>query len=357
MSSLMTRSAAILYGSSLHYLDHLAPLSSLLEIPLLVDDEELYSLAKKYYPKLRLTLCGSQEIYFYAAENFDYLITCRPRPLFDVDFFLPQTLLKKKLKTIWCPHGNSDKGRSSFLMEGLKLEDLLLIYGRRMHAFIRQKGVRAKCLKVGNYRYRYFLENKRFYENILQKEKLFFPCGKKTILYAPTWKDYENSSSLETFLDPLLQSPKDINLIIKPHPNLFLTQPLEMEKLMEDAKRTKNVRVIKDLPVIYPLLSVVDGYLGDMSSIGYDFLTFQKPLFFLTAPNHLSSKSSYFLHQCGLDLSKENPEDLMKTISLFFQKKEDLFVSMRKKIYRETFSPKSQLEKLKLFLTAEKSLL
>jgi hypothetical protein len=47
----------------------------------------------------------------------------------------------------------------------------------------------------------------------------------------------------------------------------------------------------------------------------------------------------------------------MKTISLFFQKKEDLFVSMRKKIYRETFSPKSQLEKLKLFLTAEKSLL
>ncbi len=349
----MQRSAAILYGHSLHHLDHLAPLSSLLNIPLIVDDESLYSLAKKFYPKIHVIGCDPQEVYFYASQNFDQLITCMPRPLFDSDFFLPQLLLEKKLHTIWCPHGNSDKGRSSFFMEGLSQEELLLVYGKRMEEFLKEKGVVNKQLIVGNYRFRYFLENKAFYEKLLRKEIFSSLSPKKTILYAPTWSDSEKNSSFEQLLDPLIDSfNEEVNLIIKPHPHLFSSHPLEMEKIDQRVRKTKSLVLLKDLPVIYPLLHFVDAYLGDASSIGYDFLTFQKPMFFFAAEER-RDENSLQLHRCGHVFSKENAVDFLKKIKAFLDKKEDSFCAIQKKIYNETFSERSQIEHLKLVVNDE----
>ena len=54
------RLASLIYGADLHHLDHLAPLSAMLGIPLLVTEESIAALAKKYYPHLKV-------------ECFDYL--------------------------------------------------------------------------------------------------------------------------------------------------------------------------------------------------------------------------------------------------------------------------------------------
>ncbi len=345
----MFRSAAILYGSSLHHLDHLAPLATLLDIPLIVDDIAMYDLAKKFYPKLRPILSSSQEVYFYAVQNFEQLITCRPRPLFDVDFFLPQQLLGKRVSTIWCPHGNSDKGKASFFMEGLKKEELLLTYGKRMESFLRQKKVEVRRLCVGNYRHRYYLENKNFYDTLLQKEIFSSLLAKKTILYAPTWKDGENASSFERFLNPLVENCDDeINLIVKPHPNLFISHPLEMESISKLAENRNHILILKAMPVIYPLLNFIDAYLGDMSSIGYDFLIFQKPMFFLKNPDQVAVKSSHFLHKCGHNLSKEDPARIIKTIKKHLAKKDASFAPIRENIYKQTFAAKANIEKILL---------
>jgi teichoic acid glycerol-phosphate primase len=353
----MRRAAVILFGNSPHHLDHLAPLSSLLKLPLIVEDKKILLLAQKYYPKTDAIFRPIPEFYFYCLQHFTTLITCFPRPHFDIDFFLPQHLLKKRAQTIWCPHGNSDKGRASFFMEGLQKEELLLVYGERMESFVKEKGVASKCLQIGNYRFDYFVQNKKFYQSLLKREVLPTLCkGKKTLLYAPTWEDSERSSSIEKFLFPLLDSyDGQCNLIFKPHPNLFHSHFLQMESLKDLFKKRKGLLFLEEFSPIYSLLSIVDAYLGDMSSIGYDFLTFQKPMFFLANPDHRSAQSSYFLYQCGNDLSKENPSDVLKKIVRSLQEnKRNPFSKIQKEIYASTFSQSSYFEELKSSLKEQK---
>jgi hypothetical protein len=337
--------AAILFGSSLHHLDHLAPLASLLQIPLIIEDEKIHVLAKKYYPHLKTLQCDPKETRFFALQHFSTLITCLPRPIIEQEFFLAALLLKKPLSTIWCPHGNSDKGRASFFMEGLQKESIVLTYGERMENFLKEKKVsQPRIIRVGNYRYRYFLQHRDFYQTLLKKELLAkINIKKKILLYAPTWFDQENSSSFSKDLLPLFRSLQNkVNLIIKPHPNLFHTHSQEIEMFEE----SDIFLLLKDFPTIYPLLSIVDAYLGDMSSIGYDFLTFQKPMFFFKSPLHLKDKSSYFLHECGHELSRECPKNLMEKLLSLLEKK-DPFSKRQKEIYDQTFSSPDKFSFLK----------
>jgi CDP-glycerol glycerophosphotransferase (TagB/SpsB family) len=79
---------------------------------------------------------------------------------------------------------------------------------------------------------------------------------------------------------------------VKPHPNTERKYKIELT-------RTK-VRLLEHFPPIYPLLDRTDAYIGDMSSIGYDFLAYERPLFFLTKEkaDPLSNPSA-FLMRCG----------------------------------------------------------
>lgn len=314
----MERCACLIYGYSLHYLDHLAPLAHLLNIPLVVSDQKIASLAKIYYPMVELIHCQDQDS---IIQAYDTLIVCTPRDLFDLAFFLPQQLLKKRVATIWCPHGNSDKGQFSTFMEGLKREEFAFLYGQKMADLFEQKNIlsqlKARAL-IGNYRYAFYQRYKAFYD-------AFVPKG-PFILYAPTWQDVEKSTSYFDALTHIMPLSESIPLVIKPHPNLPL----------ENIDRP-NTLFLTDFPPIYPLLNGLTFYIGDMSSIGYDCLAFDKPMFFLNQNN----RKGLYLFGCGVEVQKSQYAEIRSIIQ---NHRPETFAKERKKVYAYTFGPELSWE-------------
>ncbi len=287
----MPRAAALIYGDMAHHLDHLAPICDLLSIPLIVTEEHLLASAKKYYPFIETHYFGYHENHERLIDAFDVIFLSTPRIMFDEIFFFAQHLLQKKVHTIWVPHGNSDKGHHSHFMEALKEEEIALVYGKKMIDFLIKKRafnqLKAAIL-MGNLRYANYLEHKEHYNTLLKYEitsKL--PASPRTILYAPTWQDVEKNSSFFDASSHLIEKlPDSFNLIIKLHPNLTTQEEIKLNLLIEKYQDRQNLLFVKQFYTIYPLLDFVDLYLGDMSSIGYDFLTFNKPLFFLNQHKH-----------------------------------------------------------------------
>lgn len=325
-------SCALIFGPEFHYLDHLAPLCALLNIPLFVTDEEIARQAKDFYPDLKLIYTSSLELPEELSSNHQSVITCLPRPFVDEIFFLPQ--LKRRMQAIWCPHGNSDKGWTVPFMEGLKEEESLLVYGKRLEKFLEAKGVldrHKQLFKVGNYRYTYYLKQRIFYDSLLS-EKLP-PFDGKTLLYAPTWQDAENSSSFPLVTETLIKNlPYGMRLLIKLHPHLYRQFPIEIEILKSLSH--ERVHWIEELPCIYPLLSKVDIYLGDMSSVGYDFLIFNRPMFFFKT---LHQKESLYLSQCGPLIDPSLVNQIYTIIEAHLSESQEPWQTIRAQVYTEVF--------------------
>ena len=340
------QAAGLIYGLQEHHLDHIAPMAILMGIPLIVTEAYLEELALKYYPQL-VTFCFDYpEIGEKLVQEFDVIISSMPRDLFDQIVFVAENLRQKRVLNIWCPHGNSDKGYASYFMEGLQKEEIALVYGQKMIDFMIQKKVYSQlyaAIVVGNYRYDHYQMCAPFYDSLIQKEiasKL--KKGIPTVLYAPTWDDAENSSSFQGAIDLLIENvPNTWNLIVKPHPNT-------LEK-MGDPDRwadKENILIIKDFPSIYPLLNFVDVYLGDFSSIGYDFLTFQKPMFFLNLnrrdPN---TDKGLYLYRCGTVIEPENFE---KVFSIIEKSDASRYKKIQEEVYAHVFgnveNPKEKIE-------------
>lgn len=328
-----TSSAALLYGPSEHHLDHLAPLAHFYNIPLIVTEEEIVELAKSYYPAVNVQYVDYIRLPFHLLENYEKLFSCLPRINLEEILFLAQALLKKQIKSVWCPHGNSDKGHASVFMEALRNEERALVYGDRMIEFLKEKGAfdqLKQCTKIGNLRYAFYQKHKEFYQTLVQEEILpHLKKGVPTILYAPTWQDSENSSSFEDLVPLLVKKlPTHFNLIVKPHPNQ-----------LNSCERNGRTLFLANFPPIYPLLDFVDIYVGDMSSIGYDFLAFQKPMLFLNQNRRdLKNDPGLYLYRCGTVVEPEEYPDIFRIIEEALPHDEKRYSQTRKKVYSETFS-------------------
>jgi teichoic acid glycerol-phosphate primase len=339
--------AGLIYGPALHHLDHLAPLCSFLQIPLVVTEEKLYRLGKRYYPNLDIILFDYLAIADYLVSHFDIILYSMPRDLFDEVFFLSQQLLQKRVHAIWCPHGNSDKGESIFYMEALKKEVAALVYGKQMIEFFKRKGVYDQLrgsVITGNFRREYYLENRAFYDQISEEEIVRkLPPADKTLLYAPTWRDYEQSTSFFEAGNPLIETlPQGHNLIIKLHPNLAQQEEFVIEEFIRKYEEKENVLFLLEFTPIYSLLNLVDLYIGDMSSIGYDFLCFNKPMFFLNQ----NLRDSY-LFRCGVEIRPEDYGRIHEKIAHYFQYELRDFSSIRKEVQEYAFGHPKPLKTLK----------
>lgn len=270
--------AGLIFDDSRHYLDHLAPFCALLGCPLIFCEPELAEIATRFYPDLSI-----QYVPIWEIKLPKFTITCDTTPILKAGFPNQSTQI------LWLPHGNSDKGWNGPYFESLQGE-IALVYGQRMIDFMSEKGVFPKIIRVGNFRYAYYSKH-------LKKDKLH----EKNFLYAPTWDDLENNNSFWTAF-PLLakQIPKDCNLWIKLHPNTIRQYGPQIEQIIGQYMAQPNIHFLPDEPPIYPLLAKCAGYIGDMSSIGYDFLTFNRPMYFLNAKSFLP------LHKCGLNLDPKN---------------------------------------------------
>ena len=300
----MNKTAALLFGKDTHHVDHLAPFCSLFELPLFFTDETLFHLARNQYENLTAYLEPSTSVCMSIAKHFDQLITTLPKALVAPLFLVEQTVLQKKLATFWLPHGASDKKNLAALEE----EDHLLVYGEKMKRLLPEK-VQHKTTLIGNFRYRYFLQHAPFYETLLQNTFIF---GKENYLFAPSWEEKEIPFWVESLIE---RKPEHVHLFLKLHPNTTIS-----EVLQEKYRAHKKVTFMDTFTPIYPLLSKMDRLFTDISSIGYDFLTFDRPI-------HFTTTKQEDLQQAGELALLESPYK--------FSTKD--FSAQRKALYAQTF--------------------
>lgn len=278
--------AGLIFDESKHYLDHLGPFCALMEWPLIVCEPTLAELARKYYPDLEIIEKDPLDL-----SQPSHIVSCDTRPLLQAAF--PRWRFES-IKTFWLPHGNSDKGWNSLFFEALEKEPYALVYGQKMIDFMKAKGVAPQMFIVGNFRFSYFQRHKAFYEKLLRS----LP-HKNNFLYAPTWDDAERNNSFWKAFPILAESlPKEMNLLVKLHPNTKRQFEIELERIMGQYEKKKNIVFLEEFPPIYPLLHLCNAYIGDMSSIGYDFITLEKPMFFLNS----NRREGLYLFRCGMEI-------------------------------------------------------
>ena len=238
----------------------------------------MYALATRYYPDLKVQLYSPLEAPFLVTEQYDFVITTLPRPLFDDIFLIAELTCGKRLKTGWLPHGYSDKGN----LEALQHEETLFVYSLGAYPITPTQ----TAVVVGNFRAAYFQRHRAFYTALLNSLKI----KESFTFYAPTW-----GRPLD---ETLLHLPA---LIIKPHPNEAET-PLALQ-YREQYKEAW----LDHFPPIYPLLERTTRLITDASSIGYDYLYFNRPMFFLT-------EATTPIHACGERILSHSTQENLQPV-------------------------------------------
>jgi len=298
--------AGLIFDDSVHYIDHLAPFCALMQWPLIVFENSIAEQCAQFYPMTEVIQTD-----FSFQQLPECIVSCDNRPLLTLAL---GPFSKWKGRFIWLPHGQSDKGWKSSYFEALGKEDLLLIYGERMRGTLRSKNITLPQVSVGNFRWQFYQTNRSFYNYLMNKT---FGKG-RFILYAPTWDDCEQNSSFWKAYEQLIATvPGKLHLCIKVHPNMQKKSFAKLEQCRGKLKDRQNISFIDDFPPIYPLLERTDVYIGDMSSIGYDFLRFDRPLFFLTDQKKDPTKSeSAWLMQYGEQILYEEIPKLFSRFNL-----------------------------------------
>ena len=289
------RATAILTGLNTH-LDHLGVLSSVLKIPLIVTDEKTQLLVQQYYPDLDVRYHDLNTLTLpFLAHNFDAIFETGKFWAAELSSSI-NLLYGKKMRFVFCPHGNSDKGHT---LQHHVQQDISLVYGQHLLDLLKRTGAYQKIdhvIPTGNYRLPYYLKHKTFYDALAHHDIFSrFTVQKPIILYAPTWHHNEHPTSFfssRSHHRPALR----FNLLIKLHPLLLEDHPAHTFSITCRYENHPSALFLTDFPPIYPLLNQCALYIGDHSSIGYDFLAFDRPLIFLSA-------GTTPLSRCGLALT------------------------------------------------------
>ncbi len=139
-------------------------------------------------------------------------------------------------------------------------------------------------------------------------------------------------------MEPL---PSHCNLLVKWHPNTYRQHEVKLEQIIGKYADRKNIVFLSDFPPIYPLLEVCDGYIGDMSSIGYDFLKFQRPMFFFNTQNRSEKTDpSLYLYRCGREILPE------QFSSIFLSDEDQKLNEIQKETYDYAFDSDIDLKKV-----------
>ena len=342
-----------------HYTDHLAAVCVMMDIPLLFTDVEHFEQARRHYPHLRAELSAWQE---FTPES----IVPRYNTLFVSDMWSQQQIQGRfpvntlpdgeHLRVVHCPHGFSDKG---FWFGECVDQDITLVYGQNMLDLIAHQRPELqwdRYIVTGNLRYTYYKQHMDRFNAIVEKEVLAqFAQKQPTLLYAPTWRDAEGSSSFFTAAQQILaQLPPSYNLIVKLHPNLehdpdFM---LDVYQVMSQHEERPNVHFLTEFPLIYPLLAACSAYIGDHSAVGYDFLAFNRPLFFL---NHLKRDTlndrATYLFRCGKVLGPDQFEQLFECIDHSLSGTTDPYSEIRQEMYHYSFAAERPFSELRTLVT------
>ena len=311
----MLSSVAIVVGPHLAFLDHLIPLCDLFGMPLFAPHLSEHLL----YPSVALAS---------SLEGFDSFFYAEPARLHRGAFQFGSLLVQEEKRSVCTLHGNSNKCRNSFWAERFAQEEIVLVYGHYMESFLREKGVWESIRRpifCGNYRWHYFQKHRTQFSCVLPGE------GKK-ILYAPTWSyvDATDDSPFFSCYTRLFdQIPEGFTLFVKLHPYMYKLHPQRISAIKEHYRDTPRLFFLDDTPLVYPILEQIDIYIGDYSSIAYDFLAFDRPLFFL------ADNVDPLMERCGQQIVAGN---------IFAQLDQEGDSAARQELYRDCFADVSMEE-------------
>jgi hypothetical protein len=340
------KAVTILTGPSTH-LDHIGILSAQLQVPLIVSNEKTFEMAHTFYPQFDVHFHEMSELsYDMLAANFDLIFqsgrswTAHIQPTLEL-------LFRKKIRMVFCPHGNSDKGHS---FRNHPEQDLYLVYGDHLFDHLKKTGALEKIKQVfytGNYRLLFYQQHQAFYDALVQTHVFsHFPTEKPTILYAPTWPDEEGPTSFFDETDALIdQLGTDYNLVIKLHPFLAESHPERVFQITDRHQNNPSVLFLTHFPPIYPLLARCDLYLGDFSSVGYDFLAFNRPLYFFNPHSETSSTSCLF--RCGIEIPIHQKKRLKAFLEETRTHSQTHFATARKETYDYAFGKEKNPEEVR----------
>lgn len=255
----MASKVAVVPGPRMTFVDHLIPLCHLLDIPIHCSDSWVATCAEQFYPKTEVI---SNNLSNY--QTFVVVESCR----LHAECVRFGEFIGRTQTTIAGFHGNPDKYRDTFWIERYAFEDTVLVYGEQIIDYLKEKGVwerLKKTVRIGNLRYAFYKQHQAFFDEVA-KPLLFPDTGLKTILWAPTW-------TIEPSWEIPFEIPKGYQLLIKPHPYMYRMNP---EILYPEQD---NIRVIPEVPLVYPILNQADIFIGDDSSMAYDFLAFNRPIY------------------------------------------------------------------------------
>lgn len=345
------------YLNTIEYYDHIAPLSELLNVPFYVcDDPMSFSLGKKYYPDIDIRELGlEQTTPANLVAKYDYMIFPSHVQREEEYLIAEGNKQGKRLCIMFCPHGFSDK---TYYWSEYSEKDFVFVYGQNMFDIFKEIGIPLdpeKCIAVGNYRYEYYKKNREHQLSIVKEEFLEeLDFSKKTLFYAPTWVDEGNSSTFFEGIQTVIEKlPKEYNLIVKPHPRILIRHAAQYYEILSRYAQMDRVVFVDEFPLIYPLLDLSDFYLGDMSSVGYDFLAFDKPLFFIDKPRESKFlERQKYLYRCGTSVELDELKHLYTIIEDSLSEDKEQFSGTRKEVYDYTFcEPRSNSSIQKEFET------
>jgi hypothetical protein len=351
---------AIIPESQPHFIDHLAPIASMMDIPLVFLEEQCYDLGKRYYPNVR---CELEDVSLFSLEqlvkNYDVSFMAEPwsRDKIQKELSALEARYQKKMLNVFCPHGFSDKGFYFDLC--YRDADLYLVYGDNLIDLLKERGIWERInpyVITGNNRYTYYKQNAEFYEEVFEREiQSQFDKKRPIIFYAPTWNDLEQSGSLEDACGYIYEGlPADYNLLVKVHPRFELDDPVGYYSIVSQYQHKKNVYFLSDFPPIFALLAHIDIYIGDTSSIGYDFLAFDKPMFLLNKFNRdIKTDRRLFLFQCATEIKPEQYSDIYKIIEQSLPSDAEKMSPLRKKMWEYSFGHERPLEEIRAAIIEE----
>lgn len=336
----------------IHLTDHLAPICVIMGIPLLLTNEEHCEEVKKLYPQLQTLLINWEELTpRYLIDHFDVLFQSEvwPRSNFYSIFQYLEEEYQKTIRNVHCPHGFSDK---VFWLKHCAEEDITLVYGNNMLDMLREMNVAEHLntyVRSGNYRYTYYLQHQSFFDRLIEDQVTSrFSAKQPTILYAPTCNDVEENTSFLN-ADPIFQYlPDSYNLIVKLHPRLEETNAPAVYRTIGRYAKKKNIVFLKDFPLVYPILACSDIYIGDASSIGYDYLVFNRPMFFLNQKKRdfMRDRNS-FIFRCGTEILPDSYQHIYSKIEQHLINDHEQFGNIRQKTYHYTFDDNVSFDDLK----------
>jgi hypothetical protein len=216
---------------------------------------------------------------------------------------------------VYVPHGYSEKRQD--WARTTAFQDIAVLYGDAAYDQLVAFGVASELhchLKSGNLRRAWYLRHEAFFGRRLDALGLGGPRPVRTLLYAPTWQDGIGSSSFfaafAAFVDRL---PAGWRLIVKLHPHLERAAGA-IDTLAARA-RGRDVHLLRAQGLCHPFLDLADAYVGDMSSLAYDYLAYGRPMYFTnpTAGTDADAIGSR-LFGCGTVVAPDRYEDLYRIV-------------------------------------------